>query len=292
MNKKIVAASSFFLLLLVLPLFGSAFAQGTASAGVSVGDRFTYVNTITWNSTNPADFMPSYLMVQNESTLQVNVDQVSGSTIQVITTWTYRNGTQQTSAPTPIEVYSGITGSLLAYAANLTAGGSLFPGASDQSLKINDTTYRSYPDSFRDTNHIVVNSTGQEGEAYSYMNLYFDRQTGILIEYYLTSVYTATPNQMVTQHLALTDSSLWKVTAASTTTPGPSASPDQTSNPSNPSVSPTATGSGTTDSTSGLPIDLIVIVIVVVVAVVMAGLVLFRKPKPKPEPQPQAASAA
>ena len=109
------------------------------------------------------------------------------------------------------EVGSGSTGSIYAYAANLNASGLLFPSSSSLSYRINDTTIRSYPSGFRETNHIAVNSTGIEGIVYSYMSLYFDKQTGIIVEYTLTEVNSATPTQTITQHLVLRESNAWVV---------------------------------------------------------------------------------
>ena len=210
MKTKLVASSAFLLMLLVLPIVGSVFAQTQALPGVSVGDTFTYDSTISWNSTNPADVIPSYLIAQNQTVLQFTVQLVTGSTAILQDIWTYKNGTQQNSTDT-VEVNSGITGGILLYAANLTAGSLLFPGATDLPYVINSTVFRDYSGSFRETNHIEVNNTGIEGETYSYMSLYFDKQTGVLVEYYLTSVYTAAPNQTITQHLLIKDNSVWTI---------------------------------------------------------------------------------
>ena len=210
MNKKLVASSTFILLLLVFPTVGSVFAQTQALPGVSVGDTFTYDSTNSWNSTNPVDVVPAYLIAQNQSVLQITVQQVTSSTVALERVWTYKNGTQQNSTEID-EVNSGLTGTILLYATNLTAGGLLFPGATDLPYVINSTAFRSYSGSFREINHIEVNNTGIEGEAYSYLNLYFDKQTGVLVEYYLTTVYTATPNQTITQHLLIKDSSAWTI---------------------------------------------------------------------------------
>ena len=210
MNKKLVASSALILMLLVFPIVGNVFAQTQALPGVSVGDNFVYDSTNSWNSTNPADVVPAYLITQNQSGLQIAVQHVTSSTVMLEQVWAYQNGTQQNSSLI-IEVNSGITGSLLLYAANLSAGGSLFPGATGLPYVINSTVFRNYSGSFRETNHIEVNNTGAEGEVYSYLNLYFDKQTGVLVEYYLTTVYTATPNQTITQHLMIKDTSAWTI---------------------------------------------------------------------------------
>jgi hypothetical protein len=282
MNTKIAALMPFLVLLIIAPFVGGVFAQASALPGVAVGNTFTYANTFFWNSTMPTDVAPFSLLAQNQSTLQITVEQVSGSTVLLQKVWTYKNGTQNTSSE-PDEVNGGITGTVLVYAANLTAGGYLFPGSTNPAFVINDTTFRTYTgNSIRDTNHIIVNNTAIDGEIYSFMNLYFDRQTGMLVEYYLTTVYTQLPNQSVTQHLVLTDSNVW--TVSSNTSPSNSSSPAASSSSPASSQTPAPSGSSPSNNTENLPLGLIITIAVVVVVVIVAGFLLLRKPKPKQEP--------
>jgi hypothetical protein len=281
MDTKLVA-SSLILLLMVSSLLGFAFAQAQALPGVAVGDTFTYENTVTWTSKNPLDFPPAYLANQNGTTLQVAVLSVTGSTVQLQKTLTWRNGTSQTDTELD-EVNSGITGTVLLYAANLTAGNLLFPGSTELPYTINETAIRAYAESYRETNHISANNTGAEGStvAYSLMDLYFDRQTGMCVEYYLTTVYTDSPNQAYTQHLQLKGTSLWKVSNEPISTP--------TGNPTaNPTVSTSASPSETpsSPSTTGVPMELLYVVIVILVVVIAVfGLLFLRKGKTAGEKQ-------
>ena len=282
MNTKTVALMPFLALLIFAPFVGGVFAQAAGLPGVAVGNTFTYSNTIFWNSTVPTDIAPFNLLVQNQSTLQITVDQVSGSTVLLQKVWTYKNGTQNTSTE-PDEVNGGITGTVLAYAANLTAGGYLFPGATNPAFVINDTTFRTYAgNSFEDTNHIIVNNTSIEGEAYSFMNLYFDRQTGMLVEYYLTTVYTDLPNQSVTQHLLLTESNVWAV--SDNTSPSASSSPTSSTSSPAASQSPSPSGNLPSNTTGNFPTGLVITIVVVAVVIIVAGFLLLRKGKPKQEP--------
>jgi hypothetical protein len=298
MTKTASLVSVLFLLLLVFSSFGSAFAQIQGLAGVAVGETFTYKNTYTWNSTAPGDFPPQYLSALNQSQLKMTIQTASGSTVQHDDVWTYQNGTVTAPELVTDELNSHLTEStIFLYAANLTAGGFLFPGATDYPFIINDTTFRSYPGSFRETNHIEVNNTSLEGMIYSYMNLYFDKATGVLVEYYLTSVYTSTPNQAITQHLVLTNSTVWQVSETSSGTP--------TSNPSSTNSNPTPANTDNSSQggqSSGFPTSLIIIIVVVIVVVIVAGFVLLPKskskskqesaPQDKPKESPQPPSKA
>ena len=109
--------------------------------------------------------------------------------------------------------------------------------------------------------------------AYSLMNLYFDKQTGILVEYYLTTVYTATPNQQTTQHLLLTDSSVWKISDV----PFPTSDSSPVVNPTATPTLPSPSTSTSPNSGGGLPMGLILTIVVVAVVVVVAGYFIFRK---------------
>ena len=288
MRKKIAALfSSFFLSVIVLSFFGSTSAQVLGFAGVSVGNKFTYSNTYIWNSTNPGEIAPANLYVLNQSQVKITVVTASGSTIQHDDVWTYRNGTVTTPPTVTDEVYSHLTvNTIFFYAANLSAGGLLFPGATDLPYMINETTFRAYAGNvFRETNHIAVNNTGGEGEVYSFMNLYFDKQTGTLVEYYLTTVYTERPNQTVTQHLVLTDSNIWTISNS----PSPFTSSIPTPSPTS-NQTPAPSQSTTPNSTESLPIGLIITIVVVAVVIIVAGFFLLRKSKPKPKPAASAPS--
>jgi hypothetical protein len=279
MDRKLIA-SSLILLLMAFPIVETAVAQTQALPGVSVDDKFIYYNEIIWTSKNPADVGPTYLSNQNGTTLQVTVQTVTGSTVQLQKVLTLRNGTTQTETELD-EVNSGITGTVLLYAANLAAGGLLFPGSSELPYTINETSIRAYPDSYRETNHITANNTGSEGSsvAYSVMDLYFDKQTGICVEYFLKTVYTDTPNQAYTQHLELKSTNLWKVSNEPSTSP----SVNPTGNPTT-SASTSPSETSPTTSTGGIPMELLYVVIIALVAIIVIfGLLITRKGKPKEE---------
>ena len=284
MNKKFAAVASFFACFLIVLMLGAVCAQAQTQgvSGLNVGDRFSYSNTYTVTSTNPSDIVPSTYISQNDSTLQVTAQNVTGSTVTLLEVWTYTNGSQVPMVEN-VDVDTGVTGSVMAYDANLTAGQPLFPSGTNMPA-INDSVYRSYENNFRLTNHIEVNSTGISNMVYSDMNLYFDQQTGICVEYYLTQVYSDAPNQVITQHFLLTYSSVWQVSSESSSEP---TMPPQTGT-SAPTATPTSSGSST--SNTGIPTDLIIIIAVVAAAILVAGFFLLPKGKPKPQQeQPKSA---
>ena len=209
MDKKNVV-SAFLLVTLFLSAVGNASAQ-TSMVGVSQGNMFKYNLAFYWSSTIPAETAPAFLVAENQTDyFQLAVQTAAGTTVQFGTLWRFLNGTEVNGTEVA-EVGSGATGSIYVYAANLNASGLLFPSSSSLPYKINETTIRSYPSGFRETNHITVNSTNIEGKVFSYMSLYFDKQTGIIVEYTLTEVNSAFPTQTITQHLVLRESNAWVV---------------------------------------------------------------------------------
>jgi hypothetical protein len=278
MNWKFGVTLTVFMLLLISLFAGAESAQAQGVAGVSQGQVFTYHNFYLWDSTNPADTPPAYLSGENDSTFLVTIKSVSGSTVNLQKVWIYQNGT--TTAPTTdyAEVNThGVLNDVLVYAANLDAGGALFPGDLELQFNVNETVIRNYGQTVRETNHVVANNTSIEGTLYSYMDLYFDKETGMAVEYYWTTVYTSMPNQAFTQHLVLADTNAWMVT----TSPSPSGSPS-TQVTLTPSTSPSETEPPSqTDNNWPLSIPLLVTIIAAVV-IVAAAAVLLLAPKKKP----------
>ena len=213
MNKKLIG-SSFFLLILGFALVANTSAQTeTVTLGVSSGDSFKYDLTFMWNSTLAGEFPPLYLLEENQTDyFQIGVQIASGTIVALQTSWRFRNGTENNS--TALVDVSGVNENLTGYyvyAANLKAGDLLFP-SSTLPWVINETTFRTYPGSnFRETNHIAVNRTDVLDKVYSYVSLYFDKQTGMLVESYFTDVFTAAPNQTFTVHFTLKESNAWVI---------------------------------------------------------------------------------
>ncbi|MCX8150725.1 MAG: hypothetical protein N3D85_04405 [Candidatus Bathyarchaeota archaeon] len=211
MNKRGVATVFFLSLMLFLLFEGVAAQSMPVSVGVSPGDEFRYDLTFYWYSTNPADLVPAYLIEQNQTDyFQLTVQTTTSTTVVFNTSWRLLNGTIYNSTEIA-EVSSGVTGCVYVYAANLSAGGLLFPSSTTLPWRINSTEFRVYAGSFREINHISVNSTNIEGVVYSHMDLYFDKLTGIVVEYTLTEVRSSAPNQKIVQHLILKDSNVWVI---------------------------------------------------------------------------------
>jgi hypothetical protein len=98
-----------------------------------------------------------------------------------------------------------------------------------------------------------------EDYVYRSTSLYFDRQTGVLVDAYFEDVLAATPDQTFSRTVKITESNVW--TVSGTPTDG--------------------NGDGGGTQTSGLPLEWIIgiVVVVVVVVVAAASLLLMRQRK-------------
>ena len=261
MNKK-TALAALSVLVLCFAIAQQVQAQDTTEyqVGVSEGNTFKYDMTFYWSSTNSTATAPtSWANANATEYYQASIQLITGTTVTIDTVWRFLNGTEIRETEIA-EVVTGIGESILVYAANLSAGVQLYPRSPYIPDRINETVSRSYPQGSRDTNHIEVRKTDVANEVYSYMNLYFDRQTGIMVEIYTEAVYTSMPDQTFSRTAKIKESSLWTVSGSS-------------SNGNNDGNTP--------PPTTGLSTELIIIIIVVVAVVVAASLVLLKKRRTK-----------
>src|SRR3990170_8150108 len=189
MNKRTALAA---LSVLVLCF---AFAQQVQAqdfhVGVSEGNTFKYDMAFYWSSTNQTATAPiSWVNANATEYYQTTIQTVAATTVVINTFWHYLNGTEINGTEL-VDVVTGNGGSILVYAANLAAGMLLYPGSLSITDRIDETITRGT----RETNHIEVNKTGVENEVYSYINLFFDKQTGIMGEVYTEDVYSSMPDQ-------------------------------------------------------------------------------------------------
>ena len=192
-----------------------------AVSGVNAGDEFTYDIKGFWSSSDP-DVTPSESFLQFNLTewYKVTVTGVSDAEISINTTWRFNNGTELEGTGT-VNVETGITyptgGFWAIYTANLRAGDYVRPMGVDRST-INETTTRYYgAGGTRETNSIllILEYYDADDPTYSttwtdYMNTYFDRQTGMLVELRDTNVYT-NPQRTLTILWTIKDTNVWTI---------------------------------------------------------------------------------
>ena len=114
------------------------------TGGVSQGDVFKYSVVYVWTSTDANATPPAYWVEANSTEYnQATVKEVTGTTITLQTIQHFLNGTDINQTELA-DVGSGITGSVLLYAANLANGSYLFPSSTSMPWVINATVSRAY----------------------------------------------------------------------------------------------------------------------------------------------------
>ena len=260
MNKK-TALAALSVLVLCFAIAQQVQAQDTTEyqVGVSEGNTFKYDMVFYWSSTNPNATVPaSWANANATEYYQATIQSIMGTTVTIDTVWRLLDGTEINDTELS-EVVTGMGGSILVYTANLAAGVLLYPRSTYITDRINETIARSYSQGTRETNHLEANKTDAENEVYSYVDLYFDKQTGIMVEVYTEDVYTSMPEQTFSRNAKLKESSLWTVSGSSSD----------------------GNSDGNNSPSSWLSTELIVVITVVVIVAVAASLLLLRKSKTK-----------
>jgi hypothetical protein len=271
MNKTCRGALPFLILLFCAILIAGAFGQtSTVTVGVSTGEFFKYNLTYFWASSNQADSVPASLLQKNATDFfQIDVLSVGGRSVGLQETWSFLDGTR--TIQTIIEAVGNATSDsfIFVYSANINVGNPLFPAESDLPYRVNQTVSRSYNGVARETNHVAITRTDVQNETFTSIDIYFDKQTGVLVEGTLIDIYSATPNQTFTTHIALKESSVWEVS---------SLSPTPTSTSSTGTQPPTNTDTGSTH------LIILLIAIVTVVGVIASVILTHTKKAPKSNP--------
>jgi len=185
----------------------------TRAVGVSEGDWFEYNVGFNWTSTDPSATIPISLN-ETERTMIVIVG-VSGKTVSGQLTTYYKNGTEETvGGYLDIETGEGEKMTMFVVSADLGEHDAVYTSDEWSSAKINETIVRTYPDSVRDTNHLNITAAFSSEESYQsmYLNYYWDRSTGILVELSEVLVTAAYDYVTISSLLSrITSSNIWIV---------------------------------------------------------------------------------
>ena len=213
MSKKIVSLTLFSMILLSAMVVTSVVAQPRV-VGVNVGDWFKYrAITANWSSDDPNATFPLLEWNVTEWML-MSVEDVSGTNITFQSTWHLTNGTEVTQrGDVDIDTGDGNM-TLSAISADLNVNDTIYSSLGHSTMKINETTVRTYPDSTRDTNHLNTTMEYNVTGFYQYlsMNWYWDKSSGIFVEMAHEAIsqagrYTTTISVLI----RITESNIWVV---------------------------------------------------------------------------------
>lgn len=196
----------FLLSLLFFATIGEIAAQVATPPppGVAPGNVFTYDFFAFWNSTDKTAKPPADLVELNKTeTIRLTITQVSSNgMVNMNITSRFENGTENTvDGMLNIWTGYGIRAFGLIASRNLTRSNVVYYQG-DYNFTINGTATRTYSFGERETAYYTVNSTDAD-YVYNFKIVYFDRETGVMLENYMEQVTTSNPNE--------TRALLWKI---------------------------------------------------------------------------------
>jgi hypothetical protein len=196
MNKERVFAA-FLLSLLFLMMIGQTSAQTEQPApGVSPGDVFTYDFSVSWSSTDPNAKPPTDLVELNKTkTILIIITKIEGPVVRMNITSRFENGTESEPSEELVNIWTGMgDGFGLIVAPDLGTDYLVYP-AGERAFIINSTGTSTYSFGARETSHSSMNSTDLEGYVYAFDSLFFDKKTGVMLEWYTEQVSSSSPNE-------------------------------------------------------------------------------------------------
>jgi hypothetical protein len=196
MNKERVCAA-FLLSLLFLTMIGQTSAQTEqVQLGVSPGSVFTYDFSVSWSSTDPNAKPPADLVELNKTkTILITITKIEGPVVRMNITSRFENGTESEPSEELVNILTGIgNGFGLVIAPDLSTDDLVYP-AGDRAFTINSTGTSTYSFGVRETSHSSLNSTDLTGYVYAFDSLFFDKKTGVMLEWYTEQVSSSSPNE-------------------------------------------------------------------------------------------------
>jgi len=207
---KVVWVAIFIALLTtVIPILATDY-----TVGVKVGDWLKYGEiNISWTGTGTEP--SSITEAKKIDWIKIEVKSVSGTNVTIETTGQYKNGTTTSSLNSTVNVATGGYMALL-IAANLEEGNNISQQFGSN-IKINGTVTRTYCGASRSVN--FVNITVSYGETTGTTIMYWDKATGVMVEFYVFSSQTTptvpttppvTPTvQNITISYKATETNMW-----------------------------------------------------------------------------------
>ncbi len=191
-----------------------------AKVGVHVGNIFTYKLTGESVLGSVDAVTPAYLSEYNDTDYyQITITAVIGTNVSFNTIWRFTNGTEITS-PQTLDISSGpprdSTGFWAIYPSNLKVSDLLRPTGFDGQI-VNATNTQAYGSISRQTNFWQIESqfrdsndpTGNTMQD-NYIGVYFDQQTGMLINLENVQRYN-NPQYNIIITWQLSSSNVWAV---------------------------------------------------------------------------------
>jgi hypothetical protein len=215
MDKKLILLALGSVLLLCAMVVTSAVAQ-TRVVGVTEGNWFKYGDiTGSWSSNDPSATLPDFAFNETEW-MMISIENITGTNVTGQMTVHYVNGTEE-SKLSWIDIDTGEVKEEMLWiiSADLDVGHTLYSAGEYSTWVINETVSRTYPDGVRETNHVNFTveyqlSNGIEIYQYISMNFYWDRSSGVQVEWsqeYISQIGETQTSWSFT--VRVTESDIW-----------------------------------------------------------------------------------
>jgi len=197
-----------FVLIIVITaahFFSPARAQPTYSPGVIAGNSVTFgLIKVTWSSATNSTPPPFIQQLNQTKSILATVTNVAGKVVTVNSTYTYKNGTIQSSIGT-VNVQDGSgTSNIFIIAGGLSAGYPIYQTSTYSIPYISETVTKPYAGALRPVNTVNVNNTS--APYVSSILLDWDAQTGFLLE---VSESISYPGESYSIHFTATTTNVW-----------------------------------------------------------------------------------
>jgi len=218
-GKIFIAILVVVIIVLAFIIFlGSQSNQG-ATPGVKEGNEFTYDIRGFWSSSDADTIMPeAFSQLNMTEWYKITVTGVSGPEVSIEAIWRFTNGTEyKGTGAVNVEtgIYNPTEGFWAIYGANLKANDRIRPLGPDRAT-VNETATSNYgAGGTREINRVALireyyDADDPTSTWTEYININFDRKTGMLVDLLDMSVYSS-PQQRLTITWKLKESNVWTI---------------------------------------------------------------------------------
>ena len=221
MTSKLQVAIAVTAIICIIAFSASFFFRPPArivSAGVAAGDTFTYsikgfATEIEPNATIPE----STAQLNSTEWYKVTITDVNDSKVYFSATWRFLNATE-IQVTGKVDIETGINNSpdfWAIYASGLEVGDFTRP-LRESGHTVNATQIRSYKGGSRETNYVSLpertryDADDPTRTITEYISVYFDKQTGMLVELRNSQVYSH-PEVLVILEWKIIESNVWTI---------------------------------------------------------------------------------
>jgi len=226
LGNRLLAVSA-ILCVMLLAFAGFGQAQPVVS-GVKGGMSFFYHVSSYWSSTDTYASIPlNFLVINQTAFIEIRIGTVNATDVETNTMCYYTDGTVDFEKGN-VNLFTGVSSGFAGIiGANFNVGDRIHPDGND-TLTILDATTRNYESGARATTHVrIIDNNPEEGYRGT-RDLYFDKETGVLVEQVdqvETTVAPITTTRLTWKLISVSNVAGWKMPEVKYPVVSPTSSP-------------------------------------------------------------------